>query len=45
MNSLIGENVVRSAEAKGTDLKLIETSDWRASGFLVSVFSSHVAQT
>ncbi len=26
------ENVVRSAGAEGTDLKLIEMSDWRASG-------------
>ncbi len=32
MNRLMEENVVRSAGAEGTDLKLIEMSDWRASG-------------
>jgi len=32
LNRLIAENVVMSAGAEGTDLKLIETSDWRASG-------------
>lgn len=32
MNRLMEENVVKSVGAEGTDLKLIEMSDWRASG-------------